>query len=66
MEDSPQKIRHKEDSPHDECDREFESKRRQTFATVSMWKICHTTMIGWGRGGSAGLRLRRLRLGLGG
>ena len=32
MEDSPQKIRHKEDSPHNgwtyKCDREFESKRR--------------------------------------
>ena len=27
MEDSPQKIRHKEDSPHNECDREFERKR---------------------------------------
>ena len=28
MEDSPQKIRHKEDSPHNECDQEFERKRR--------------------------------------
>ena len=28
MEDSPQKIRHKEDSPHNECDQEFEHKRR--------------------------------------
>ena len=28
MEDSPQKIRHKEDSPHNEWDREFERKRR--------------------------------------
>ena len=27
MEDSPQKICHKEDSPHNECDREFERKR---------------------------------------
>ena len=26
-EDSPQKIRHKEDSPHNKCDREFERKR---------------------------------------
>ena len=23
----------------------------QTFATVPMRKICHTTVIGWGRGG---------------
>ena len=28
MEDLPQKIRHKQDSPHNECDREFESNRR--------------------------------------
>ena len=28
MEDSPQKICHKEDLPHNECDREFERKRR--------------------------------------
>ena len=29
MEDSPQKIRHKEDSPHNKCDQEFECKRRK-------------------------------------
>ena len=28
MEDSPQKIRHEEDSPHNKCDREFERKHR--------------------------------------
>ena len=28
MEDSPQKIRHKEDSPHNKCDQEFERNRR--------------------------------------
>ena len=26
----------------------------QTFATVPMWKIRHTTVIGWGRGGGGG------------
>ena len=50
MEDSPQKIRHKEDSPHNECDQDFSVSVGQTFATVPMWKIRHTTVIGWGRG----------------
>ena len=26
----------------------------QTFATVPMWKIRHTMVIGWGRGGWVG------------
>ena len=26
----------------------------QTFATVPMWKIRHTTVIGWGQGGWVG------------
>ena len=34
----------------------------QTFATVPMWKIRHTTMIGWGNG-SGGLGLGGLRPG---
>ena len=45
------KIRHKEDSPHNECDREFERKRR-----TNVCKIRHTTVVGWGRGvGSEGV-----------
>ena len=56
MEDSPQEIHHKEDSPHNKYDREFERKRRTNFATVPMWKIRHTTVKGWGRVGRVGVR----------
>ena len=47
----PQKIRHKEDSPHNKYVTEnLNVTVGQTFATVQMWKIRHTTMIDWGGG----------------
>ena len=63
MEDLPQKIRHKEDSPHNECDREFESKRRTNVCnSADVEDSPHNgDRFGVG-GGSAGLRLGRLGL----
>ena len=73
MEDLPRKIRH----------RRFATQRvrhtnvtenlsiGQTFATVPMWKIRHTTMIGWvrgvglGVGGVRGVGIGGLELGSG-
>ena len=66
--DSPQKIRHKEDSPHNKYVTENLSVIvAQTFATVQMWKIRHTTVIDWGGGlGLGGLGRESWGLGLGG
>ena len=46
MEDLPQKIRHTTNVTEN-----LSVSVGQTFATVPMWKIRHTTVIGWGRGG---------------
>ena len=60
MEDLPQKIRHKEDSPHNECDREFERKRLTNICnSVDVEDLPHN-----GDGlGSGGLGLGGLRSG---
>ena len=55
MEDLPQKIRHTTNVTEN-----LSVSVGQTFATVPMWKIRHTTVIGWGRGGWVG------RVGVGG
>ena len=45
------KIRHKEDLPHNKYVTEnLIITVGQTFATVQMWKIRHTTVIDWGGG----------------
>ena len=68
MEDSPQKICHKQTKKICHTTNVTENLSvsvRQMFATVPMWKIRHTTVIGWGRrGGWVGrVRVRGLRSG---
>ena len=52
MEDSPQKIRHKEDSPHNECNREFECNRRTNVCnSADVEDSPHNgDRLGWGVG----------------
>ena len=63
MEDSPQKIRHKEDSPHNECDREFEHKRPTNVCnSADVEDSPHNgDRLGSGGVGSGGLGLGGLR-----
>ena len=71
-EDSPQRRFATEDSPHTQRVRHTNVTKNlsisvgQTCATVPMWKIRHTTVIGWCRGfRSGGLGLGGLSLGVG-
>ena len=52
MEDSPQKIRHKKDSPHNECDREFERNHRtNVYNSADVEDSPHNgDGLGWGVG----------------
>ena len=61
MKDSPRKIRHKEDLPHNECDREFERKRRTIVCnSADVEDLTHNSdrlgQEGWGGLGLGGLR----------
>ena len=55
MEDSPQKIRHKEDSAHNECDREFERKRRTNVCNSADVEDSSHNGDRLGSGGGGGL-----------
>ena len=61
MEDSPQKICHKEDSPHNECDQEFEHKRQTNVCNSADVEDSPHNNDRLGSGG--GLGLGGLRLG---
>ena len=67
MEDSPQKIRHKEDSPHNECDREFERKRRTNVCSSANVENMprNGDKLGLGGVGIGGLRSGELGQGIG-
>ena len=50
MEDSPQRIFATQRVRRTNVIENLSVSIRQTFATVPMWKIRHTTTIGWGWG----------------
>ena len=64
MEDSPQKIHHKEDSPRNECDREFECNLRTNVCNSADVEYSPHNGDRLGSGGGSGeLGLGRLKSG---
>ena len=65
MEDSPQRRFTTQRVRHTNVTENLSVSVGQTFATVPMWKIRHTTVIGWGReGGWVGrVGVRRVKVG---
>ena len=63
MEDSPQRRFATQWVRHTNVTENLSLSVEQMFATASMWKIRHTTVTGWGRGG---VGVRGLRSGQGG
>ena len=55
MEDSPQRRFATQRVRRTNVTEKLSVSVGQMFATVPMWKICHTMVIGWGRWGELGL-----------